>query len=184
MQNGVERLDKAFEWLVLFLTLMFATFFQWIALVWQKEISEQPDFLTPLVFAIRLFLIPIILTVISWLGKIIIQEQNRKMFFRKFAWIWGMLQLWWYIFLTSILVTLEMPSESTSIAMAIAIIGMLPLSIIFYRRIMNLYKTGLSDIPFWKSRWWDYGTTLIAMVSIVCFIGFIFATLQPIPQSP
>ena len=182
MEKEVEKLDKAFEWLVLFLTLAFATFFQWIALVWQEEISELPNFLAPLVFAIRLFFLPIIIIVISWLGKIIIQEQSKKMFFRKFAWIWGMLQFWWYMFLTSILVTLDMPIESTAIAMVIAIFGMLPLSYIFYRRIMNLYKTGLSDIPFWKSRWWDYGTTLIAIVSIICFISFIFATLQPIPQ--
>jgi len=183
MLAEVERLDKAFEWLVLFLTLAFATFFQWIALVWQKEISELPDFLTPLIFAIRMFFIPIIIIVISWFGKIVVQEQNRKMFFTKFAWIWGMSQLWWYMFLTSIIVTFEMPIESSSIAMLLAIFGMLPLSYFFYRRIMNLYKTDLSDILFWKSKWWDYGTTLIAIISIVCFISFIFVTLKPLPNA-
>lgn len=184
MHADVERLDKAFEWLVLFLTLAFATFFQWIALVWQKEISELPNFITPLIFTIRLFFIPIIIIVISWFGKIVIQEQSRKMFCRKFAWIWGMSQLWWYIFLTSILVTLEMPIESTSIAMLIAIFGMLPLSYIIYRRIMNLYRMQMSKTPFWRSKWWNYGTTLMTVISIVCFMSFIFVTIPPIPQSP
>jgi hypothetical protein len=182
VESEVEKLDKAFEWLVLFLTVAFTAFFQWMASVWQKKISETV-YLTPLAFAMRVFFVPISIIIFSWFGKIVIQEQNKKMLFRKFSWCWGMSQLWGYIFLTSILITLDMSISYTATAMLVGFL-MLPLIYFIYRKIMNLYKTESSEVPFWTSKWWDYGTTLIAMVSIICFWIFIFSTLQLMTQTP
>lgn len=183
MEANIERLDKAFEWLVLFLTFSFATFFQWIITLWQPNNVEEPRYLAPIIFSIRFLFVPLIVIVLSWFGKIIAKNTSIKMFMRKFAWFWGMYQLWWYIFLTNILVTLDMSIDARSISMLIAF-SMFPVIYFIYRKIMNLYKEGLSESVFWKGKLWNYGATVVAILTIICFMVFIFVTLPPIPQTP
>ena len=124
--------------------------------------------------------IPIIVIILSWFGKIIAKDTRRKMFMRKISWAWGMSQLWVYILLTNIIATLDMSNDAKSIS---ALIGFcaLPLVYFIYRRIMDLYKKGLSESVFWKSKWWNYGCSLVAIMTITCFLSFVFISLPTIP---
>ena len=96
----VERLDKAFEWVVLFLSLSYATVFQLVS--W----FLGPEHITQMFWAIRVMFMPLIVIIFLWLGKFVSLEP-KKMFFRKLAWSWGMFQRGLCIWVIIILVTMH-----------------------------------------------------------------------------
>lgn len=176
MEEEVDRLDKAFEWVVLFLTLSYATVFQF--LTWFLKF----EYLTSLFWAIRALFIPLVIIVFLWLGKIV-SVGLQKMFFRKVAWSWGMFQLGLCVWVTIILATMGTSGKGSPfeplfprIALVLNCIFVPLLTFVLYRGIMKMYETATSDSIFWKSKRWNYGATVGVVLSIVLFLLLLVLT--------
>ena len=112
MGDEVNRLDKAFEWVILFIGISYATIIQLLTWIVEPPIPEQPG-IPPMeahaIFAVvRLTFVPLLIIILIWLGKFISAEP-RKMFFRKLAWSWGMFQLAAHIISTINVAVMDLP---------------------------------------------------------------------------
>lgn len=176
MEQEVERLDKAFEWVVLFLTLSYATVFQLLS--WFLGL----EYATNLIWAIRALFIPLVIIVFLWLGKFV-SGGLKKMFFRKLAWSWGMFQLGLCVFVTILLVTMDTSGEGSPflpifprIALILSCIFVPLLTYGIYRGIMKIYEKATSTNIFWKSKRWNYGATITAVLTIAFFLILMVLT--------
>lgn len=176
MGEEVDRLDKAFEWVVLFLTLSYATVFQLLSWFLRQE------YVTNLFFAIRAMFIPLVIIVFLWLGKFV-SVGLREMFFRKLAWSWGMFQLGLCVWVTILLATMDTSGEGSpfepifpQIALIFSCIFVPLLTYGIYRDIMKIYEKATSTNIFWKSKRWNHGATIVAVLSIVFFLILLVLT--------
>jgi hypothetical protein len=85
MKEEVERLDKAFEWVVLFIGISYATIIQLVTWVWEPPPPSQTSGnVSNLLSVVRFTYIPLLIIILIWLGKFVATEP-KKMFFRKLA---------------------------------------------------------------------------------------------------
>jgi hypothetical protein len=174
--DEVDRLDKAFEWVVLFLTLSYATVFQLLSWFLGQEYG------TNLIWTVRAMFIPLIIIVFLWLGKFVTVEP-KSMFYRKLAWSWGMFHLGLCVFVTILLVTMDTSGRGSPFEPIFPRVVLVS-SVVFvplvtygvYRDIMKIYEKATSENIFWRSKKWNYGATVVAVLTITFFLILMFLT--------
>lgn len=179
MEAEVSRLDRAFEWVILFIGISYATIIQLLTWVFEVPTPPQTNGAGVLIMSvIRLTFVPLLIIILIWLGKFISAEP-KKMFFRKLAWGWGMFQLATHILSTLLLVTLDMPRSTPEEAIYVQMI-IFPSAIIvpaivyvIYRRIISLYKKATVESMFWKNRWWNHGATATTILSLTLYVLYV-----------
>lgn len=187
MGEEVDRLDKAFEWLVLFIGISYATIIQFLTWILEPPVPQQETGTAHVLMAVvRLTFIPLLIIILIWLGKFIAAEQ-KKMFFRKLAWGWGMFQLAAHIISTMFLATIDLPREQGNIITTFLQMAIIPCVVLvsattyaIYRKIIGLYKKATIESVFWRSRWWDHGATCVTILSMILFILFVYYLPRPI----
>lgn len=186
IREEVDRLDKAFEWVVLFIGISYATIIQLLTWIFVPPIPEQTMGAAHVIMAVvRLTFIPLLIIILIWLGKFISAEP-KKMFFRKLAWAWGMFQLAAHILSTILVATSDLPRATPEEAVYIQMI-VFPSAIIvpiiayaIYRKIISLYKRATAESVFWRNKRWDHGATCVALLSMILFILFVYFLPRPI----
>lgn len=122
IEEEVDRLDKAFEWVVLFIGISYATIIQLLTWILMPPIPQQTTGAAHILMAVvRLTFIPLLIIILIWLGKFISAEP-KDMFFRKLAWAWGMFQLATHILSTILIATSDLPRTTPEEAIYIQMI--------------------------------------------------------------
>lgn len=111
--DSTERLDRAFDLILLLIGIICATIFQYVSVL------GDIVFIT---FAMRFLFIPLIPLVLLWLFKFISDNPRLRIFVRIFAWFFGIFSLFsnlWFFFAISFLAQL---ATSVYLIVVIAII--------------------------------------------------------------
>lgn len=185
MEEEVSRLDRAFEWVVLFVGISYATIIQLLTWVFEAPVGQQSSEVGKLIMSvIRLTFVPLLIIILIWLGKSISAEP-KKMFFRKLAWGWGMFELATHTLSTLLLITIDMPRNTPEEALPLQMI-IFPSAIIvpaiiyaIYRKIISLYRKATVESMFWRSRWWNHGATVTTILSLALFVLFVYYLPNP-----
>ena len=185
-EEEVDRLDKAFEWVILFIGISYATIIQLLTWVFEPPIPQQTSGQIAVIMSVvRLTFVPLLIIILIWLGKFISAEP-KKMFFRKVAWGWGLFQLATHILSTLLIVTIDLPRSTPEEAFPIQMI-VFPSAIIvpaityaIYRKIISLYRKATVESIFWKNRWWNHGATGTTIPSLILYILFVYYLPRPL----
>ena len=80
-KEEVNRLDKAFEWVVLFVGISYATIIQFLTWIFEAPVPQQTTGQASYILAmVRFTFIPLLIIILIWLGNFPSTEP-KKMFF-------------------------------------------------------------------------------------------------------
>jgi hypothetical protein len=88
----LEEIDEAFNWLVLILCTLVGVFFQ-NPLLFTSITPFRVRPIEPYVALIRVFLIPLIVLIIFWLGSNLILHKETRLVMKTFSWLYALMFL-------------------------------------------------------------------------------------------
>jgi len=93
-----------------------------------------------------------------------------------------MYQLATHILLTILIVTLDQLRDSIYLKIGVwpCFVLVPVITYVIYGKIMSIYKKATSESKFWRNKWWDHGTTLVAILSMALFVVFVYLLPSPI----
>jgi len=174
LDDEVERLDNAFQWLILLLTLSFSVLFGWLTWFWKTETE-------PITVSVRIYLFPVFAIILVWILKVVTKDQNKRMFLRKFAWFWGVIQFWAFFAILALLFTMDLGQTMTYVSILIDAILFL-LMFWLYRTVISSYRESLHQISFWRTRKYNLGASALGWSIVVLYL-FLMVFLYTVPKA-
>jgi uncharacterized integral membrane protein len=168
----VESINKAFEWLVLVLTVLLSVIFQ--VLTWILKPETNYKLTAQLMFSLTM---PLIVSIITWFGQLITSKTRRQIFLRLLSWGILAIVLSYYIMMFLVLVVLGMTKEFSILVAVPLLVGSIVVALFPSRKILSTYKTATADNEFWKRREaaiWSPYLMGISIAGILILVPFLF----------
>ena len=158
----LESLDKAFEWLVVLLTVLIAIIFQF--LTWGIDPKQGTAFITRIMVTL---VIPLTVSIMGWLWQAITLNRERKIFLKLFSWSSLSIVFLYYLELFAVLVMLgaipEFPqNRDILIAIVLLFVAFFP-----HSQILKTYRAATLNLHFWEKGRFHIWTPHLAGVVIV-----------------
>lgn len=170
-----ERLDSAFQWLVLLLTMSFSVLFGWLTWFWKTETE-------PIAMSIRIFLFPIFAIILLWILKVVTKDQNKTMFLRKLAWFWGIEQSWAFFSILALVFTMDLGETIAKVSILVDSILFLPMFLL-YRKVIGTYRENLTQLSFWRTRKYNYGASALGWsIAAIYFLLILYLYTFPVGE--
>lgn len=176
METNLESVEKAFDWLVLLVTILNGVIFAY----WKWLTSQSTITLDVLTFTARLMfslIVPLVVLLFPVLWQNLTSNVEHKIALRMFS--WGAL-IFIFAYYVLLFLSLELVSLTRGfvVAYVISSVGSIVVIVLFqfpFRKIVALYKESTPNSKYWKKReivtWVPYivGLVLTGLIILLSF---------------
>jgi len=178
----IEKIDKAFEYVLLLTTFLAAGLFELATYLQSQGIGAKQG---PL-FLSRVFFSQLLLLGLLWVASVAVNEKNKKILMKLTSWGYGIMVLRSMIIAFIDLTFIGNPAASQEAALAFNIASFTSIGIMFlaFYFVLKSYILPLRDIAYYQNRRWalkiSLGWALCAGISY----GIVFASYIGIYSLP
>lgn len=164
-RTNLPSMDKAFEWLVLFLTVLFGVIFQF--LTWVLKPESLLGFTAKLMLSMTM---PLILLLFAWFYRLLTLDEEHRISLGLFSWGSVSMVLSCYVMLFLTLAITAIFNKFAVTAIIALLGGTIAISLVPSKRIFTIYKASTLDNRYWEQRGWKIAFPYIIGV---CLTGLL-----------